>query len=95
VAENGREALDRIRCNEVDILILDLRMPLLNGLDTYIELKRSGYCVPTIIVTAYADEEAAGLDRLRSLSVEGILRKPFDPRELLDMIESLGSASGE
>jgi CheY-like chemotaxis protein len=84
-----QEAIERIRANGIDILILDLRMPILSGLETYLELKRTGHAIPTLIVTAYADEEAESIDKLRSLSVSGILRKPFDPRELLEAVERL------
>jgi CheY-like chemotaxis protein len=92
VARNGREALERIISNGIDILILDLKMPILNGLETYLELRKVGCVVPTIIVTAYADEYAGDLDRLRSLSVSGILKKPFDPRELLEVVAQISSA---
>jgi two-component system response regulator HydG len=89
VAENGQEAIGRIRSNGIDILILDLRLPILSGLETYLELKRIGHAIPTLIVTAYFDEYADDVDRLRSLSVSGVLRKPFDPRELLKAVERL------
>jgi DNA-binding response OmpR family regulator len=89
VAQNGQEAVDRIRSNGIDILILDLRLPILSGLETYLELKRTGHAVPTLIVTAYLDDYADDVDRLRSLSVSGVLRKPFNPRDLLEAIERL------
>ena len=89
VATNGREAVERILSNGIDVLILDLRMPVLNGLETYLELKKTGRAVPTIIITAFADEETGTLERLRALSVSGVLRKPFDPGELLSGIERL------
>lgn len=89
VATNGREAVERILSNGIDVLILDLRMPVLSGLETYLELKKAGRAVPTIIVTAFADEETEMIERIRSLSVSGVLRKPFDPRELLKEVERL------
>lgn len=107
VARNGREAIERICSNgadnkrpadkrrPIDVLILDLRLPILSGLETYLELKKIGHALPTIIVTAYADEEADAIDRLRSLAVSGILRKPFDPRELLKAVERLSHAEKE
>ena len=70
-------------------MILDLRLPILSGLETYLELKRIGHAIPTLIVTAYMDEYADDIDRLRSLSISGILRKPFDPRELLKAVDRL------
>jgi CheY-like chemotaxis protein len=92
VARNGREAIERIHANGVDILILDLRMPILGGLETYLELKKTGHLVPTIIITAYADEDIETIAELESLAIGGILRKPFDPRELLDAVDHLSPA---
>ncbi|MFN2271330.1 MAG: response regulator [Anaerolineae bacterium] len=89
VATNGQAAVDRIRSNGVDILILDLRLPILSGLETYLELKRIGCAVPTLIVTAYFDDYTDDVNKLQSLSVSGILRKPFDPRDLLNAVEYL------
>ncbi|HBO42889.1 MAG TPA: hypothetical protein DD670_02925 [Planctomycetaceae bacterium] len=88
-ARDGQEAIDRAREDGIDVLLLDLHMPILGGLEVYLELRRLGLAIPTIIVTAYAREEAAALDTLRSLSVEGVLRKPFNPRDLVELIESL------
>lgn len=88
-ATNGREAIEKILSNGIDILILDLRMPVLNGLATYIELQKMGKALPTIIVTAYAKEEAASLNQIEALSVTGILSKPFDPEELLSALAAL------
>jgi two-component system response regulator HydG len=95
VARNGREAIERICSNGIEVLILDLRLPILSGLETYLKLREMGHTMPTIIVTAYADEEAGAIDCLRSLAVSGILRKPFDPRELLKAVERLPRAEKE
>lgn len=95
VARNGREAIIRIQSNGVDILILDIRMPVLNGLETYLELKRIDRVIPTLIVTAYADEYVDDLEELRSLSVGGILQKPLDPDELLRAIKRLADEKQE
>lgn len=92
VAGNGREAVERLRANGIDVIILDLRMPVLNGFETYMELKRLGRLIPTIIVTAYMNEETDALNTLRSLSVTGILTKPFDPEDLLRAMESLSES---
>jgi len=95
VAKSGQQAIDHIRSNGIDILILDLRMPLLGALETCLELKRTGHVIPTIIVTAYADKETDTLDKLRSLLVSGILRKPFDPKELLAAVERISHTKKE
>ncbi len=89
VAHNGREALNRVQSNGIDVLILDVRMPFLNGLEVCLELKKSGHSIPTIIVTAYAAEDAVIIDKLKTLSITGILTKPFDPKDLLQALKDL------
>ncbi len=76
-------------------MILDLRLPILSGLETYLELKKICHVIPTLIVTAYADKQAGDINKLRPLSVSGILRKPFDPRELLKAVERLSHKPAE
>ncbi len=89
VASDGKEALERVKSDNVDVLLLDLHLPFLSGLEVYVELKKSGHTVPTIIVTAYTEEETETLDKLRTLSVTGILTKPFDPKVLLQAVREI------
>jgi two-component system response regulator HydG len=95
IAENGRQAVERIRSGGIDILVLDLRMPILDGLETYLELKQTGHALPTILVTAYAAEESSSIDKLTSLSISGILKKPFDPGDLIAAVEQLAPRGRE
>ena len=83
------EAVEKVRQNGIDLLILDFRKPIFNGLAIYIELKKEGKAVPTIIVTAHANRESDEFNEWQPLSVTGILHKPFDPGELLHALESL------
>jgi CheY-like chemotaxis protein len=82
--------------SHVDVLILDLRLPTLSGLEVCLELQRRGRSLPTILATAYAQEETAMLDQLQTLSVTGVLTKPFDPAQLLAIVETAtrGAAGG-
>ena len=89
VVRDGREAVQRVLENGFDVLILDLRLPGLGGVEVYMELKRHGREIPTIIVTASAGEEVEALDELQALSLTGVLTKPFDPEQLLSAIQSL------
>ncbi len=95
VAHDGGEAVEKVLNNGIDVLILDLRMPVLNGLEVYLELKKHGRCLPTILVTAYAREEAEAIDTLKSLAVTGVLTKPFDPGQLLVALENLSEPQQE
>ncbi|HZS83167.1 MAG TPA: response regulator [Stellaceae bacterium] len=87
VARTGQDALDRVLAGGIDCLILDLRLPVLNGLEVYLSLKKAGRAVPTIIVTGYAEEEKESLAVLRPMA-EAVLMKPFDPTLLLERIDS-------
>jgi len=89
VAYNGREAVERVSAGGVDVLVLDLRMPILDGLGVYLELRRRGRVVPTIIATAFAAEEADALDRLAAYEVSGVLTKPFKTEALLRAISAV------
>lgn len=86
VASNGQEAVNRVVAGGIDLLILDMRMPVLNGLEAFLELKRRGCLVPIIVVTAFGTEE---MQNVQNMAVNGILKKPFDPGELLNAVEAL------
>ncbi len=90
VARDGQEAVDTmLERDDVQVLVLDLRMPLLNGLEVYMELKKHKRTVPTMIVSAFAEEEAQSIGQLKALTESGFLAKPFAPSELLDAIQKL------
>jgi two-component system response regulator HydG len=86
VAYTGQEAVDLVLNNGIDILVLDLKLPVLSGLEVYLTLKKQGCTLPTIIVTGYEKEEAATIDKLHSMSIAGCLIKPFKPEDLLEII---------
>ncbi len=89
IAATGEEAFDRVSRNGFDALILDLRLPVMSGLEVYLELKRRGRVMPTIIVTGYGQELAQDIEALRSMSVMGCLFKPFKMTELLRMVRNI------
>ena len=88
---NGRDALARIGRGGVDVLILDLNMPLINGIEVYNTLLKSGNVVPTVMMTAFSDQYQDALDALGDVEVTGILNKPFDPVLLLERLARLAA----
>ena len=88
IARTGQEAVDRVLDGNFDCLILDLRLPVLNGLEVYLTLKRAGRAIPTIIVTGYAGQEKHRLVALEPMGLP-ILTKPFDPRLLLRELDEV------
>ena len=85
-AGNGEDALDRISRNVYDLLVLDIMMPRMNGLDVLREL-RGGSTLPVIMLTARGDD----LDRILGLELgaDDYVSKPFNPRELLARIRAV------
>jgi len=82
--ETGQYALNSIRAKEVEMLILDLGLPDLDGLDVLRESKNINKALPVLVLTARdgIDSKVAGLD----LGAEDYLVKPFDIAELLARI---------
>src|SRR5512137_2837137 len=52
-AQNGKEALEKIKSDSIDLLITDERMPDLNGMQLLCEVKRLNPQIPVILITAY------------------------------------------
>jgi len=89
VAYDGEDALRRVRTDGFDALILDLRLPVMSGLEVYLGLMETGDTLPTIVITAYPLELADAIEELRSLSVSVVLAKPFGAEELLGPLKAL------
>ena len=87
-AATGAEALHKLSNGTVDCLLLDVRMPVLSGLEVYLRLKKAGRLVPTILVTGHAGDDDT--EQLR-LMAQGLLIKPFDPNVLLRRVAELGA----
>jgi CheY-like chemotaxis protein len=88
VARDGGSALSAVRERRVDVMVLDLRLPVRSGLEVCLELTRAGLSVPTVVVTGYPREEESALEQLRAQPVSDVLFKPFEMRRLLAAVES-------
>ena len=80
---DGRAALALARTDHFDLLVLDLGLPELDGLDVLRELRRLGRRLPVVILSA-RDDVVAGLD----LGADDYVRKPFRFEELLARIRA-------
>jgi two-component system, cell cycle sensor histidine kinase and response regulator CckA len=83
VAADGRSALERMRLYPYDLLIVDLKMPGMDGLTVIREARRYKSDLPVIIITGYSTE-AAAIDAL-NLGVAGYLTKPFRVSKVLEV----------
>ena len=88
-AESGAACLAALADELPDVVVLDVMMPGMDGPATLAEIRAGSrtYAVPVIFLTAGVVE--ADVDRLRSLPVAGVLRKPFDPMTLPAQVANL------
>src|SRR5687767_1628561 len=79
MAENGRQALERIRAEPFDLVLLDIMMPELNGYEVLEQLKNDGDLrhIPVIMISAV--DELDSVVRCIELGAEDYLSKPFSP----------------
>ena len=86
-AANGADALSAVALAPVDLIILDVLMPMLNGLDTCRALRGRGDATPVLVLTARdtIDDRVAGLEA----GADDYLVKPFALRELVARVNAL------
>ena len=93
-ALNGQEGLDKLEKNpDVSLMLVDINMPLMNGLEFIKKVKEMGSLnhVPIVIVSTEGKEE----DTMKGLALgaRGYVKKPFQPSDLHALIEKLYPAA--
>ena len=91
VAGDGSEAIALLRDNQYAVVLLDLMMPGVNGF-TVLDAIGEGAGAPVVLVVSGADRSV--LKRLDASRIHGIVRKPFDPVELADIVGACAEIRG-
>jgi two-component system response regulator AtoC len=78
-ASNGQECLEAVAAHAPDLVFMDLRMPVMDGLEALRRLRDSDNDLPVIVITAHGGVESA--IEATKLGASGYLGKPFDLRE--------------
>lgn len=88
VAKDGEEALDEAAGLKIDLILLDVRMPKLDGFEVCQRLKADTHTakIPIIVFTASTARWSQMADRCIELGVVDWLKKPFRSQDLLDKI---------
>jgi two-component system, response regulator PdtaR len=83
-AGDGRTAVELARTTPIDLAILDIKMPEMDGLDAAKTITEEKVC-PVLLLTAYSQQDL--IDRAKEAGVFGYLVKPFKETDLLPAIE--------
>lgn len=84
---NGKEALDYIASDNYDIVLMDIMMPVMDGITALKKIRESGNQIPVLLLTAKSDVEdkVMGLDS----GANYYITKPFDTQELLAVVRAI------
>lgn len=85
-AENGEEAVEKVYDNDYDVIIMDIMMPILDGVKASREIKKIKN-IPIIMLSARSSEEdkLLGFD----IGIDDYITKPFSPKELMARIKAV------
>lgn len=88
-AQNGLECLKRVKKNPPNLILMDIMMPILDGIKTLESLYKDNVnnrAIPVIMVSGYIDEENTKL--AKDLGAKDVVSKPFEQQNLLKVIST-------
>jgi DNA-binding NarL/FixJ family response regulator len=86
-AATGREAIDLVRSNDIDVLVMDLSMPGQSGIDAIAMIRAKAPETGILILSGYPEEHYA-MNLIRQ-GASGYLNKECDPKEIVDAIRTI------
>lgn len=89
IAHHGEEAVELAMAHHPDLVILDIMMPRLDGYEACEAIKSNSATADIPVVFLSARAQQSDIERGRSFGVAEYLTKPFDPMELLQVVERL------
>lgn len=90
IAQSGEQGLERLGSESFDLVITDMRMPGLSGLDVVRHLRKHMPAVPALVMTAYAEERM--LEEARRRGALGVVVKPVDLDSLVSFVRNVTEA---
>ena len=92
-AYSGAEALEILRGDRIDILLTDVKMPDMNGVELYRETKKTHPALTNILMTAYAADDI--IQQGMAEGIKTVLTKPVDIDLLLSLFSAIEKITGE
>jgi len=88
-AANGKEALEKVKSNKIDLIMTDINMPEMNGLEMIEILKSLPKTreIPILVISTEGADDV--VDRAQAMGVNGFVRKPFTPQIIGDTLKKV------
>jgi len=86
VANNGREAVERFREKDYGITFMDVRMPVMNGVDSFFEIRKIKPTARIVLMTGFKEPI---VNRALENGAVALLSKPFDAEAMLKLAETV------
>ncbi len=84
IVSNGFEAIEVLKKEDFDVILMDINMPELNGFETTIEIRKMAIEIPIIALTAYNLKQV--IQQANLSGIDAVLVKPFEPSRLFEII---------
>ena len=88
-AENGSQALDLLREHWIDLVLTDINMPEMDGMELVRTMSEDQILqgIPVVVISTEGSQER--IDELKQRGIRGYLRKPFTPESIKDLVQSI------
>lgn len=87
LAVNGQEAINLFNTEKHAVILMDMQMPIMDGYEAIRRLRRAGFDVPIIALTAHVSE--VEMEKCKAAGADEYLSKPYKPKELYQKISQL------
>jgi two-component system chemotaxis response regulator CheY len=88
-AENGKEALDVMNSNWIDLIFADINMPVMTGIEMIKKMSEDNILDKTPVIIVSTEGSKTRIDELLELGVKAYLRKPINPEELRNIVKEV------
>jgi two-component system chemotaxis response regulator CheY len=88
-AENGKEALDVMNSNWIDLIFADINMPVMTGIEMIKKMSEDNTLDKTPVIIVSTEGSKTRIDDLLELGVRAYLRKPINPEDLRNIVKEV------
>lgn len=86
-ASHGKEGLEILERSQIDLVLLDMVMPVMSGMEVLYKMRDLQYQIPVVLSSGRARN--LDLKELQDLGVEGVLKKPYRMSQLADLLGNI------